>query len=148
MTNLKNTCINKYYVYLHFNEENDGPFYCGSGIKRRAGESKNRNKYWHEFAIDGWWKKLVAGPISKEDARELETFLTFEFDEVGLCQANLKAGDTWMDKIPHFNKGQKRPKLAEWNKVNKPTLGLKRPDVSQRNIEENKKYGRRVKDGQ
>ena len=145
MKNLKNTCINKHYVYLHFNEENDGPFYCGSGIKERAGKSGDRNKYWHEFALNGWWKKIVAGPISREDARELEEFLTFELDSIGYCQANLKAGNLWMDKEPHPNKGQKRPELSERNKTVKPSLGLKRPDVSERNKIENKKYGRRIK---
>ena len=133
MTNSKNTCINKYYVYLHFNEDQEGPFFCGSGIKERAGKSSNRNKYWHELAVDGWWKKIIAGPLSKEDARELEEFVTLEFDEVGYCQANLKAGDIWMDKEPHFNIGRKRPDLAKKNRENKWGLGNKRPDLIERN---------------
>ena len=97
---------NKYYVYIHYN--NDKPFYVGKGTGNRYKDSNSRNKHWNNTVnkYDEIRFQIVSQLINEEDSYELEEFI---IKEIGLSNlTNVSAGGD-MVTSPYDRRGENNP---------------------------------------
>lgn len=50
---------NKYYVYLHINEDTNTPFYVGKGHGRRAYTKGSRSRWWTSYTSKYKWDVVI-----------------------------------------------------------------------------------------
>lgn len=62
-----------YYVYVHYRNSDNTPFYIGKGKGHRAYAKTNRNSYWSKVvAKHGYYVKLIRINLSNNSALQLE----------------------------------------------------------------------------
>ena len=135
-----------YKVYAHINKTN-GKIYVGitcKSLKQRWRNGKGYNGYFgraiNKYGWDGFEHELIASGLTRQEACNFEVLLIKELQSNNSKygynitmggdsgRKGLKASEEYRRKISISRKGKY---LGE----NSPTWGLKRPDLSRRNLE-------------
>lgn len=71
-----------YYVYLHFIEGSETPFYVGSGRKGRKDIKSGRNQRWNlQVENKKWYSLVIENGLSKREALDRENFYIEKYRE-------------------------------------------------------------------
>ena len=83
---------NNFVVYLHEKASKSGDiFYCGSGLPIRPYIFTNRNDRWQKIAAKyGVKVHVIAEGLNKKESLLLESFITREWKDFGMCEACLQ----------------------------------------------------------
>jgi hypothetical protein len=108
---------NKYYVYVHYRNDTNKPFYVGKGKGNRCYYKFNRNQYWKNIVnkANGFYVKIVDLNLEESVAFELEKFMIDFIGFDNLCNltkggegcSGLILSDESKAKISAANKGNK-----------------------------------------
>jgi hypothetical protein len=112
----------KFYVYRHIRLDTNTPFYIGKGLKGRAEQKINRNKYWkHIVANCGYTIEIIMENLNETQAFSKEIEFIKLYKNLGYCEANFTNGGE--GPTGHIHSVETRQKLsnklkgkAAWNK--------------------------------
>lgn len=72
-----------FYVYAHYNNENDEfPFYIGKGKGNRAYNKIQRSEVWNEKASNGLVVKILKDNLTEKEAYDLEIKLIQQYGRI------------------------------------------------------------------
>lgn len=112
---------NNIYVYRHIRLDTNQVFYIGIGSKYRPFTKNNRNKWWKNIVNKtNYIVEIIAKNLNYEDAKELETFLIFEYGRKDLNKGSLV-------NLTNGGEGNQgwNPSLETREKMRKNNLGKK-----------------------
>lgn len=83
----------KFYVYEHYANNENLPFYVGKGLKARPYAKKSRNRRWNSIVKKyGRTVKIVFENLTNEEALSQERKLIEKYKKLGGCRANFTLG--------------------------------------------------------
>lgn len=65
----------RYYVYAHYAEDSEFPFYIGKGSGQRAWASGKRSQAWYDRARNGFYVKIIKFGLPEQCAYILEKIM-------------------------------------------------------------------------
>jgi len=87
-----NSCMNKFYVYAHSNNEH-GVFYVGKGSGRRLFAAASRSQFWKNIVEKyGYTTSIIEECEDEKTAYEREIFWIDHYKKNGQCCANFTMG--------------------------------------------------------
>lgn len=135
--------MKNYYVYIHYRNDTNNPFYIGKGCGDRAYVKRRRNKYWNNIVNKhGYTIKIYKNNLTEKEAFKLEKELIEKYKDLcnmtdgGEGSSGFKHSKETINQLSEFRKtvtGWKHKESTK-NKISKSHKGKIFSDKHKKNI--------------
>ena len=117
---------NKFYVYLHFRNDDGSIFYVGKGYGNRHKSLSGRNPHWKNTANKhGWFSEVVTPLMSEDDAFYAERMIIYYYRESGFKLCNIADGGEGSSGVKHTEETREKYRAAKIGKKQSPEHAAK-----------------------
>jgi hypothetical protein len=140
---MENNC----YVYIHYRNDNNKPFYVGKGKGKRYNSKKDRNQHWKNIVNKvGYTSRIIENFLTEEKSFEFEKYYIQLIGRKNLCNytdggegiSGLKHSEETKKKIGEKSKGRKHSEEHK-KKMSKSKKGKKHSELTKKKMSKSKK---------